>query len=87
MGRILRIKSDAASGEPSPRAWSAAVGAVIVSLGFHCGAPWCHLLPLHLSRGHVLKEVSTGLLSDVYCPRDFCSSETGMYFRKDLILW
>lgn len=41
--------------------------------------------PLHLSGGHVLKEVPTGLLSDVFCPGDFCSPETGMYFRKDLI--
>lgn len=46
------------------------------------GAASC---PVHLSSGHVLKDVPTGLLHDVFCPGDVCSPETGMHFRKDLI--
>lgn len=82
MGRSVRMKSGATSGKSSLSAWPAAVGAAIVSLWFDSGARGVTSCPLHLSSGHVLKEVPIGLLSDVFCPGDICSSETGMYFKR-----
>lgn len=50
------------------------------------GTPLVSHPALHLSSGgHMSKKVPNGLLSDVSCPGDFCNTETGIYFRKDLI--
>lgn len=64
----------------------ASVGAVIVNCGFTVGALLGHLLVSPFEWQPCVERSTHWVLSDVFCPGDFCSLETGMYFRKDLIL-
>lgn len=63
----------------------ASIGAAIVSCGFIVGALWGHLTS-PFEQQPCVERSTHWVLSDVFCPGDFCSLETGMYFRKDLIL-